>query len=75
MSITPDPELEARLNELAEEQGISAEVLALTILREHVLGHESADLHDPWELRPAVVGAGCRTTPHDEDFTSEWQFG
>lgn len=75
MSITPDPELEARLYELAEEQGIPAEVLALNILREHVLGHVSADLHDPWELRPAVVGAGDGSSPHDEDFTSEWQFG
>jgi len=75
MNITPDPELEARLNELAEERGIAAEALALSILREQVLGHEWADLHDPWELRPAVVGAGDGTSPRDEEFTSEWQFG
>lgn len=74
MNITLDPELESRLNDLAEEQGVPAEVLALSILREHVLGPESADLHDPWELRP-VVGAACAASPHDEDFTSEWQFG
>ena len=74
MTITLDPELEARLNDLAEEQGTAAEVLARNILREHVLGPEPADLHDPWELRPAGLGVGDGP-PHDEDFTSEWQFG
>lgn len=75
MGITFDPELETRLNELAEQQGIPAEVLAANILRQHLLGPESADVHDEWELRLAGVGAAGVGSPHDEDFTSEWQFG
>ena len=60
MVIKLAPNLEAALNELARQQGISPEKLALNTIRQHLLGH-SAHLQpqDEWERRLLGAASDC----------------
>jgi hypothetical protein len=48
MVVTPDPQLEAALNEQAKRRGVTPEELALTLLRERLLA-PSVEPRDEWE--------------------------
>jgi len=69
MSITLDPELEARLKELAEKQGTTAEALALTALRQRFL--KLLEPQDEWERRLRALATDCGVSPPLEAMTSE----
>jgi predicted transcriptional regulator len=72
MSITLDPELEARLKELAEKQGISPEALAMSALRQQFLGAvRIPEPQDEWERRLLSIATDCGVSPPLEAMTSE----
>ncbi len=60
MVIKLAPNLEATLNELARQQGISPEELALNTIRQHLLGR-SAQIQpqDEWERRLLGAASDC----------------
>jgi hypothetical protein len=67
MVIKLAPNLEAALNELARQQGISPEELALNTIRQHLLGR-SAHLQpqDEWERHLLGAASDCGVTlSHD----------
>ncbi|MBW3539059.1 MAG: hypothetical protein KY476_02200 [Planctomycetes bacterium] len=49
MVVTLDSQLEAALNEEAKRQGIAAEELARTLLRERLLAKPRLEPRDEWE--------------------------
>jgi hypothetical protein len=72
MIITLDPELEAALNELARQQGVAPEALALSILRERFLG--AAPLppsQDEWERSLRSLAKNCGVSLPDAAVSSE----
>jgi len=69
MSITLDPELEAKLKELAEKQGTTPEALALTALRHRFL--QLLEPQDDWERRLRALATDCGVSPPLEAMTSE----
>jgi predicted transcriptional regulator len=69
MSITLDPELEARLRELGEKQGTSPETLALNALRQRFL--KLLEPQDEWERRLFEAATDCGVSPPLEAMTSE----
>jgi predicted transcriptional regulator len=69
MSITLDPELEARLKELAEKQNTTPEVLALAALRQRFL--KLLEPQDEWERRLFALATDCGVSLPNEAFTSE----
>jgi hypothetical protein len=72
MSITLDPELEARLKELAEKQGMSPEALAVSALRQRFLGAvRIPEPQDEWERRLLSIATDCGVSLPDEAFLAE----
>ena len=71
MSITLDPELEARLKELAEKHGIAPEALALDTLRRFLALAARLQPRDEWERRLLSIGTDCGVSPPLEAMTSE----
>jgi hypothetical protein len=66
MVITLDPELEAVLTELARQQGVAPEVLALDTLRERFLARRPpVEPQDEWERRLLQAASDCGVSlPH-----------
>jgi predicted transcriptional regulator len=69
MSITLDPDLEARLKELAEKQGTSPEALALNALRQRFL--KLLEPQDEWERRLRAAATDCGVSLSNEALSSE----
>lgn len=69
MSITLDPELEARLIELAEKQCTTPETLALDALRQRFL--RLSEPQDEWERRLRALATDCGVVLPLEAMTSE----
>ena len=69
MSITLDPDLEARLKELAAKQGIAPETLALNALRQRFL--TLLEPQDEWERRLRAAATDCGVVLPLEAMTSE----
>ena len=60
MIITPEPELEAALNQAALRLGVALESLILDALRRRFLRGSTATIpHDEWELRLSRIGREC----------------
>jgi hypothetical protein len=60
MVIRLDSELEAALDDLARQRGISPEALALSVLRDRFLGSSAPfQPHDEWERRLLAIGVDC----------------
>ena len=59
MSITLDPELEAKLKELAERQGVTPEILALHALRRSLGVIPKIEPQDEWERRLLSIATDC----------------
>jgi hypothetical protein len=71
MSITLDPELEARLKELAGKQGTTPEALALNALREKFLKPLLPEPRDEWERRLRALATDCGVSLPNEAFLAE----
>jgi hypothetical protein len=71
MSITLDPDLEARLKELAEKQGIPPETLALNALRQHLALAAEPEPRDEWERRLLSIATDCGVSLPNEAFLAE----
>jgi predicted transcriptional regulator len=72
MSITLDPDLEARLKELAAKQGVTPEALALDALRRQLLKSVPEVVpQDEWERRLFEAAIDCGVSPPLEAMTSE----
>jgi hypothetical protein len=71
MVITLDSQLEAALNELARQQGIAPEVLALNALRERFLSAAPPQPQDEWERRVLGVAKDCGVSLPDSAVSSE----
>jgi hypothetical protein len=69
MSITLDPELEARLKQLAEKAGTSPEALALNALRQRFL--QLPEPRDEWERRLRSLATDCGVSLPNEAFLAE----
>jgi len=69
MSISLDPELEARLKELAAKQGVTPEVLALSALRQRFL--KPSESEDEWVRLLRSAASDCGVSPPLEAMTSE----
>jgi hypothetical protein len=60
MIIELGPELEAALNEIARQQGIAPEVVAMNALRERFLAPTALLVpRDEWERRLLALGKDC----------------
>ena len=71
MVITLDPELEAALHELARQQGVAPEVLAVNALRERVLTTATLQPRDEWERSLLAAARECGVTLPDAALTGE----
>ena len=72
MVITVSPELEAALNEQAHRQGVSAEDLALDVLRDRFLAASQAmQPQDEWERRLLGLAKDCGVSLSDEALSRE----
>ena len=72
MVISPEPELEAALNELARRQGVDPEVLVLNALRQRFLGRASAlQPRDEWERRLLGLARDCGVSLPDSALSRE----
>jgi predicted transcriptional regulator len=69
VSITLDPELEARLKELAAKQGVPPETLALNALRQRFL--KPSESEDEWVRRLRSAASDCGVSPPNEAFLAE----
>jgi predicted transcriptional regulator len=69
MSITIDPELEARLKELAARQGVAPEALALDALRQRFL--VLLEPRDEWERGLREAATDCGVSLPNEALSSE----
>ncbi len=67
MVITLGPELEKTLNDLAQQEGVSPEVLALEALRERFL----TPPRDEWVQRLRQVATNCGVALSDATVSSE----
>ena len=67
MVITLGPELEKTLNDLAQQEGVSPEVLVLEALRERFL----APPRDEWVQRLRQVATNCGVALSDATVSSE----
>jgi hypothetical protein len=70
MTITLTPELEAVLTKFAQRQGISAEALVLSTLRQKFLP-ELPEPRDDWERRLRSIAEDCGGAWSFEDVSSE----
>jgi hypothetical protein len=60
MMIDLDPKLEAALNDVARQQGLTPEALALSVLRERFLGPTAVpEPQDEWERRLLAMAKDC----------------
>jgi len=72
MAITPDPELEAALNEAASHRGVAPEVLALDALRERFLAPPpQLQPRAAWERRLLGAATDCGVALSNEAVGSE----
>jgi hypothetical protein len=72
MVITLGPDLEAALTELARQQGIAPEVLALNALRERFLAPGlRSQPRDEWGRRLRSAATDCGVSLSDEAVSSE----
>ena len=72
MVITLEPELESALKELAQEQGVEPEVLAINVLRKRFLGPEAqVQPQDEWERRLLGAATNCGVALSHEAVSSE----
>jgi len=72
MVITVGPELEAALNEQAHRQGVTAEGLALDVLRERFLTPaRPISPQDEWERRLLGLAKDCGVSLSDEALSRE----
>lgn len=75
MSITLDPDPEARLKELPAKQGMSPEAVALGALRQQFLqAIPEVVPQDEWERRLFDAAIVCGVSPPLEAMTSEGQY-
>jgi hypothetical protein len=71
MVITLGPELETALNEQADRQGITPEVLAVNALRKHFLPAVAPQPRDEWERRLLEAASDCGVSLSNEALSSE----
>jgi predicted transcriptional regulator len=72
MTITLDPELAARLKELAAKQGIAPEALALEALRQRFLTPATKlEPRDEWERQLLSLATDCGVSLPNEAFLAE----
>ena len=72
MTITLGPDLESVLNDLAQQQGVAPEVLALNALRERFLGAASAlEPRDEWERGLLALATDCGVSLSNEALSRE----
>ena len=72
MVITLGPDLEAALNDLARQQGVAPEVLALQALRERFLAPAlRIQPRDEWERRLLEAATDCGVALSHEAVSSE----
>ncbi len=72
MTITLGPDLETALNEVAQRQGIPADILALNALRERFLAPSpSIQPRDEWERRLLGLAINCGVSLSDEALSRE----
>jgi hypothetical protein len=74
MVITPDPELEAALNEVALHKGIAPEVLALNVLRERILSMAELLPRDEWERGLLEAATDCGVSLSNEALSREQMY-
>jgi hypothetical protein len=71
MSITLDPDLEARLKELAAKQGIPPEALVLNALRQHLALAAKPEPRDEWGRQLLSIATDCGVSLPNEAFLAE----
>ena len=71
MVITLDAELEAALSQLANRQGVTAEVLAVNALRERFLAAAPLQPRDEWERGLLAAARECGVSLSDAALSSE----
>ncbi len=71
MVITVGPDLEATLNDLARQQGVTPEALALQALRERFLAPAFSPPRDEWERRLRSAATDCGVSLSNEAVSSE----
>ncbi len=72
MVITLGPELEAALNEIARQQGVAPEVIAVSALRERFLGRAvSLQPRDEWKRGLLEAARDCGVSLTDAALSSE----
>ncbi len=71
MVIALDPDLEAAINELARQQGVSPESLAIKALRERFLAASELTPRDEWERGLPAAAVSCGVSLPDAALTSE----
>ena len=72
MVITLEPDLESALNDLAQKQGVTPEVLALNALRERFLASAlRLQPRDEWERRLLGAATNCGVALSHEAVSSE----
>jgi hypothetical protein len=72
MVITLGPDLEAALNDLARQQGVAPETLAIKVLRERLLGSaQRIEPQDEWERRLLGAATDCGVALSHEALGSE----
>lgn len=72
MVVTLTPELEVALNELASREGVAPEELALTVLRDRLLGSSGMlQSQDEWERRLRGLARNCGVSLPDSAVSSE----
>ena len=72
MVITLGPDLETVLNDLARQQGVAPETLAISVLRERLLGSsQRIEPRDDWERRLLGAATDCGVALSNEALGSE----
>ena len=71
MVIAINRELEDALRQQAEEQGISPEDLAVSVLQSRFISKPGNDPRDDWELRLQALTVDCGVSLSDEAVSSE----
>jgi hypothetical protein len=70
LQLTPD--LELALARMARKEGIAPDLLAISILRDHLVQSPSSVLpHDEWERLVQSAASDCRVSLPDSAFSSE----
>ena len=74
MVINLDPKLAAALQEQAQRQGIAAEALAVSILREKLRPTQLPEPRDEWERRLLALAIDCGVSLSDEALSRETMY-